>query len=93
MKRIAVLFAFAIALLAAPLSALAAGNYVQDNGNMFSASAKNQATQLIDNTVRRTGKEILVYTVPALNGQDASTAADNVARQNNLDGVLLYMSA
>ncbi|HLG69675.1 MAG TPA: TPM domain-containing protein [Chloroflexota bacterium] len=92
MKRLAVLAVIFLAMLLAPLNALAA-TYIQDNGNMFSSGAKNQATQLIDNMVRRTGKEVLVYTVPSLNGQDPSAAADSVFQQNRVNGVLLYMSA
>jgi uncharacterized membrane protein YgcG len=91
MKRVLLFVAMLLALVAAPLNALAA-TYIQDNGNMFSQNAKNQATQSIDRLVQRTGKEILVYTVPSLNGQDASAAADNIFRQNRADGVLLFMS-
>src|SRR5690349_14812115 len=65
MKRVAALVALLLAMASAPITALAA-TYVQDNGNMFSSGAKNQASQLIDNIVRRTGKEVLVYTVPSL---------------------------
>ncbi len=91
MKRIFALLALFLALAAAPLQALAA-NYFQDNANLFSQSAKNQATSAIDDLVKRTGKEILVITVPSLNGQDARTAAENAFRQNRTDGVLFYIS-
>jgi uncharacterized protein len=82
---------FLVALAAVPLQAFAA-NYIQDNGNMFSQTARNQASTAIDNMVRRTGKEVLVYTVPSLNGQDSSAAADNVFRQNSTNGVLIFAS-
>lgn len=91
MKRLLFIMAALAALALAPLNALAA-TYIQDNGNMFSANAKNQATQQIDQLVQRTGKSLLVYTVPSLNGQDASAAADAIFRQNNVNGVLFYMS-
>jgi len=91
MRRVLFLLAVVAALAMAPLQALAA-TYIQDNGNMFSAGAKNQATQQIDQLLQRTGKEVLVYTVQSLNGQDASAAADNVFRQNGTNGVLLFMS-
>ena len=40
----------------------------------------------------RTGKEILVITVPSLSGQDAKAAAENAFRQNRANGVLFYVS-
>src|SRR5579862_4995872 len=92
MKRVLVLAAMLLALAAFPLSALAA-TPVQDNGNMFSSGAKNQATQIINTLQRQTGKEVVVYTVPSLNGQDPSAAADSIFRAQNVNGVLLFMSS
>jgi uncharacterized membrane protein YgcG len=91
MKRVVVFLAFALALVAAPLQALAA-TYIQDNANMFTQGAKTQASNAIDDLVRRTNKEILVVTVPSLNGQDPNAAADNVFRQNRVNGVLFFAS-
>jgi uncharacterized membrane protein YgcG len=91
MKRVLALAAALLALIVMPINALAA-TYIQDNANMFSSGAKNQATQLIDSLQRQTGKEIVVYTVQSLNGQDPSTAADNIFRAQNVNGVLLFMS-
>src|SRR5581483_3642710 len=91
MKRLVGLLLLFSMLAAIPPAALAA-NYIQDGGNMFSQSARNQATQIIDSLVQRTGKEVLVYTVPSLNGQDASAAADNVFRTQRTNGVLFFMS-
>ena len=91
MKRAFALVAVLLALIAAPLNALAA-TYIQDNASMFSNGAKSQATQTIDNLRRQTGREIVVYTVPSLNGQDAQTAAQNAFRQNNVEGALIFAS-
>ncbi|MBV8087940.1 MAG: TPM domain-containing protein [Chloroflexi bacterium] len=91
MTRLLFFMAILAALAVAPLNALAA-TYIQDNGNMFSANAKSQATQQIDQLVQSTKKEVLVYTVTSLNGQDPSTAADSIFRQNGTNGVLLFMS-
>ncbi len=91
MKRLLAVFGMLAIFASAPLSALAA-TYIQDNGNMFGQAAKNQATQQIDNLVQRTGKEIVVYTVASLNGQDASAAADNIFRSQRVNGVLFFMS-
>src|SRR5207302_1847373 len=91
MKRLLPVVAVLLALVAAPVSALAA-NYFQDNANLFSAGAKNQATSAIDDLVRRTGKEVRVITVPSLNGQNARVAAESAFQQNRVDGVLFYVS-
>jgi len=91
MKRLLLFLVALVALIAAPLTALAA-TYIQDNGNMFSSGAKSQATQLIDGLRQRTGKEMLVLTVPSLNGQDAAAAADNAFKQNRVNGVLFFAS-
>lgn len=80
-----------MAIFAAPLNALAA-TYITDNGNMFSSGAKNQATSIIDNLVRRTRKEVLVYTVPSLNGQDVTAAADQAFQRNRTNGALIFIS-
>jgi uncharacterized membrane protein YgcG len=91
MRRLVLFLAALMALLAAPLSAFAATS-IQDNGSMFSSGAKSQAAQLIDGLMQRSGKQIVVVTVPSLNGQDAATAADNAFRQNSVNGVLFFAS-
>ena len=91
MKRVLLFLAALLALAAAPLDAFAA-TYIQDNGNMFSSGAKNQATQTIDRLAQRTRKEILVLTVPSLNGQDATSAANAAFSQNSVNGVLIFAS-
>jgi len=80
------------ATLAVPVLVFAA-TYIQDTGNMFSQQAKTAAQQQIDGLVQRTGKQILVYTIPALNGRDASQMADDVFSGQKINGVLLFMSA
>ena len=90
MKRALLLLGLVVALLATPLTALAAA--IQDGGSMFSQSAKSQAGQLIDSMQRRTGKQLVVYTVSSLNGQNAGTAARTVFNQQRINGVLFFMS-
>src|SRR5690348_3157631 len=91
MKRALLFLVALLALVAAPLNAFAA-TYIQDNGNMFSSGAKNQATQTIDRLAQRTHKEILVLTVSSLNGQDAASAANAAFSQNRVNGVLIFAS-
>jgi len=71
------------------LPALAAGA-VQDDGNLFSASARTNAENKIAQIQRDTGKTIAVKTVPNLGGKDISAAADQYAQQQKLNGVLIY---
>ncbi len=80
-----------LTLLLAAGSALAAGG-VQDNGGMFSASARNAANQKIQQIQRETGKTIEVVTVASLGGRDINAEADRIFQQDRLNGVLLYMS-
>ncbi len=71
------------------LPALAAGA-VQDDGNLFSAGARTNAENKIAQIQRDTGKTVAVKTVPNLGGKDISTAADQYASQQKLNGVLIY---
>jgi len=70
---------------------LAAGG-VQDDGQMFSASGRQQANAKIQQIQQNTGKTIDVVTVAALKGKDISAEADKVFQQQRLNGVLIYIS-
>lgn len=80
---------FALLLTAVP--ALAAGP-VQDDGSMFSASARTNAESKIAQIQRDTGKTVAVRTVANLGGRDIATTADQFFQQQKLNGVLLYFA-
>jgi uncharacterized membrane protein YgcG len=80
-----------VVFLLMTVPALAAGP-VQDDGNMFSATARTNAETRINQIQRDTGKSITVKTVANLGGKDVSTTADQFFQQQKLNGVLLYFS-
>lgn len=91
LRLILMIITLAAVTLGSAGTALAA-SYVQDTANMFSASARDQANAQIAQIQQQTGKTIRVITVPALNGADINTAADQAFRQSNLNGVLIYIA-
>ena len=92
MKRafVAALIAGA-ACFASALPAFAA-SYVQDGGGMFSSSTVASLDSRIDSFHSQTGKEIVVVTVPSLNGQSYQQAADSAFQQQNVNGVLIFIA-
>lgn len=70
-------------------AALAQGP-IQDDGNLFSAQARQQAAAKSAQIQQQTGKVVAVRTVDSLNGQDINAAADATFRQMSLNGVLIF---
>lgn len=91
MKRFAAAFVLAAAALAWALPA-SARDFVQDQAQMFSPATVAALNQRIGNFNAQTGKEILVVTVPTLNGADIATAASAAAQQQGLNGVIVYIA-
>jgi uncharacterized protein len=88
--------ALAIAALALPLwaaaPAAASDAYVQDGAGLFSAATVSSLDQEIGDFNQQTGKEIEVVTVPSLDGATAADAAEKVFAQQQVNGVLIFMS-
>jgi uncharacterized protein len=74
-----------------PLPA-AARDFVQDQAGMFSASTVAQLNQRISNFNAQTGKEVVVVTVPSLNGATLQDAASSAFSSNNVNGVLIFIA-
>ena len=91
MKRFAAAFVLATAALAWALPA-SARDFVQDQAQMFSPATVAALNQRIGSFNAQTGKEVLVVTVPTLNGADISTAASAAAQQQGLNGVIVYIA-
>src|SRR5579875_936617 len=88
-------YAAGIALLAAfALSALpaAARDFVQDQAGMFSAGTVSALNARIGRFNAQTGKEIVVVTVPSLNGATLQSAANSAFAQQNVNGVLIFIA-
>jgi uncharacterized protein len=79
-----------IASFASP--AVARDAFVQDGAGLFSAATVSSLNQTISAFNQQTGKEIVVVTVPSLDGQSASAAAEKVFAQQQVNGVLIFLA-
>ena len=91
MKRFAPSLALAVLAVTLAVPALAR-DFVQDQAAMFSPATVAQLNSTIGNFNAQTGKEVLVVTVPSLNGANIATAARAAAQQQSLNGVLIYIA-
>lgn len=91
MTRFGSLAAVLLALLASALPAWAAAP-IQDGAGMFSPSTVSTLDQQINDFTAQTGKQIVVVTVPSLNGKPLSDAAEAVFTQQNVNGVLIFIA-
>lgn len=91
MKRLGVTLALVLVALTAALPAFAK-DFVQDGAGLFSAGTVAQLNSRIGNFNAQTGKEIVVVTVPSLNGSSLQTAAGTVFSEQRVNGVLIFIS-
>src|ERR1700758_2550148 len=91
MKRLGATLALTLLALVVALPALAR-DFVQDGAGMFSADTVAQLNQHISAFNAQTGKEIVVITVPSLNGNTIDAAAHQAFSQQNVNGVLIYIA-
>jgi uncharacterized membrane protein YgcG len=83
----------AIAILcSAALPAFARDAFVQDGASLFSQSTVTALNREIGDFNRRTGKEIVVVTVPSLDGRTIQDAAERSFAQQQVNGVLFYLA-
>lgn len=83
--------ALAVALLCTGIAS-AAEQPIQDGAQMFSATTASQLNQDISAFTAQTGKQIVVVTVPSLNGKALSDAAEEVFQQQNINGMLIFIA-
>ncbi|MBV8655000.1 MAG: TPM domain-containing protein, partial [Candidatus Eremiobacteraeota bacterium] len=88
-RPLACLAAAAAVLTAVPAPAR---DFVQDGAGMFSASTVAQLNQRIGNFNAQTGKDVVVVTVPSLNGATLQNAAQSAFSQQNVNGVLIFVA-
>jgi uncharacterized membrane protein YgcG len=70
----------------------AARDFVQDQAGMFSGATVSQLNQRIGSFNAQTGKEVVVVTVPSLNGSTLNDAAQTAFTQQNVNGVLIFIA-
>ena len=80
----------ALAVAAPPASAR--DSYVQDGAGMLSAATITALNTEIGDLNRQTGKEVVVVTVPSLDGATPKDAAEKVFAQQQVNGVLVFMA-
>jgi uncharacterized membrane protein YgcG len=83
--------AIVLAVFGAVSPALAA-TPIQDGAGLFSPSTVSQLDEQIADFTSQTGKQIVVVTVPSLNGQTIATAARDAFTSQSVNGILLYIA-
>jgi uncharacterized membrane protein YgcG len=86
------LMALAMLLASSALPALARDSYVTDNAGLFSDATVASLNQQIGDFNQQTGKEVVVVTVPSLDGQTLQDAAEKTFAQQQVNGVLIYLA-
>ena len=86
----AVALTMAVAALAGPASAR--DSFVQDGAALFSPATVTSLNQTIGDFNRQTGKEVVVVTQPSLDGATVQDAAEKAFAQQQVNGVLIFMS-
>jgi uncharacterized membrane protein YgcG len=89
-RAIAAIALAATALLSSP--AWARDRFVLDGAALFKPSAVQNLDQKIASFNTQTGKEILVVTVPSLNGKTIQQATEDEFAREQVNGVLIFMS-
>ncbi len=91
MKPLAASAAIVLAVAMNALPALAA-QFVQDGAGMFSSATVSQLDTQIGNFNAQTQKQIVVVTVPSLNGETVQNAAQSVFSEQQINGVLIFIA-
>ncbi len=91
MKILAAL-ALVAGLAGAALPAFARDSYVMDGASMFSVATVSALNGKIGDFNRQTGKEVVVVTVPSLNGRTGPDAAERAFAQNQVNGVMIFLA-
>jgi uncharacterized membrane protein YgcG len=86
------LAALVLALAVGAGAAVARDQYVVDNANLFSPAAVSATNARIADFASQTGKEVFVYTTPSLDGTDVDAAAERVYAQQQVNGVMIFIS-
>ena len=86
------LAALVLTLGVASAPALARDSFVQDGGAFFTPATVSNLNNKIADFQRSTGKEVVVVTVPSLDGETASAAAEKAFAQQQVNGVLIFLA-
>jgi uncharacterized protein len=92
MKTVGALTALVLTLALNAAPASARGSFVQDGAGMFAPATVSSLNQTIGDLNSRTGKEVLVVTVPGLDGRALRDASERTFAQEQVNGVLIYIA-
>jgi uncharacterized membrane protein YgcG len=65
---------------------------VRDDAKMFSSQAVTKADEILLTLNQNANRQVLIQTIDSLNGQDAKTKAESLARSANLRGLLILIA-
>jgi len=90
-KFIGAALAMILALVSAGLPAFAR-DFVQDRAGLFNATTVSNLNAKIGDFNRQTGKEVVVVTVPSLDGQTPQAAAEKAFAEQQVNGVMIFLA-
>ncbi len=92
MKLFAATAALVVALAGSLLPAAARDTYVQDGASLLKPATVESLNRSIDDFHRQYGKEVVIVTVPSLDGQPILAVAEKQFAQNQVNGVMLFFA-
>lgn len=92
MKRLLAIAVAGSALALPALPALARDSFVSDGASIFNQATVDSLNRQIGDFNRRTGKEVVVVTVPSLDGRTIQDAAERAFAEQQVNGVLFYLA-
>ncbi len=88
-----IIVALVAVLSLASVGTAAAASFIDDGAGLFSASAVTRLDARLQNFTAQTGKQIVVITVPSLNGEPIEAAARTAYEQRAINGFLIFIDA
>lgn len=92
MKSLAAFAALTVAVAATVTPAFARTSYVIDDAHLLSQTAIAQVDQQVSAFNAQTGKEVVVVTVPSLDGQTPDAALERSFAQQQVNGVEIFIA-
>ncbi|MDQ2908553.1 MAG: TPM domain-containing protein [Candidatus Eremiobacteraeota bacterium] len=91
-RTVGALIASLLLVVSLAVPAAARSGFVQDGAHLFSTSTISSLDTTIGNFNAQTGKEIVIVTVPSLEGQTPQAAAQSIFAQQQVNGVLIFLA-
>ncbi len=92
MKPLAALAALTVAFATTLAPAFARDGYVVDDAHLLKPDTVTTINQRVGDFHAQSGKEVVFVSTPSLNGQTIQTAAENAFAQNQVNGVMIFVS-